>query len=102
MFIALISALTTTHFGESLASNSGGRRKGLYLTNWPCQARPTLVDINSKESLFCPFTVIVNKYGRRCLGLGSNWSKKYECKSISFNVSGKWNEIFRLTWIVRV
>ena len=33
MFIALISPLTTTHFGESLASNSGGRRKGLYLTN---------------------------------------------------------------------
>ena len=31
-----------------------------------CQARPTLVNINSDEILFYPFNVSVNKWGRSC------------------------------------
>ena len=32
----------------------------------PCQARPTLVNINSDETTFYPFTVSVNKCGGSC------------------------------------
>ena len=39
----------------------------MYLLNkCPCQARSTLVDINSDEILFYPFTVSINKWGGSC------------------------------------
>ena len=47
-------------------SNSKGPIKCLTLNNQPCQARPTLVNINSDETLFYPFTVSVNKCGGSC------------------------------------
>ena len=31
-----------------------------------CRAGPTVVDINSNETLFCPFTVSVNNYDGSC------------------------------------
>ena len=36
------------------------------LCNQPCQARPTIVDINSNETFFYPFTVSVYKPGDSC------------------------------------
>ena len=36
------------------------------INNQPCQARPTLVNINSEETLFYLFTVCANKCGRSC------------------------------------
>ena len=52
MLIGLSSACTIGSFGASLASK-----------HQPCQTRPTLVNINSYETLFYPFTVSVNKCG---------------------------------------
>ena len=40
--------------------------KCLTFNNQPCKARPTLVNINSNETLFYPFIVSVNKCGGRC------------------------------------
>ena len=36
------------------------------INNQPCQARPTLVNINSEETLFYLFTVCANKCGGSC------------------------------------
>ena len=44
-------------------SNSERRIKYVSLHNQPCQARPTLVDINSNKPLFYTFPVSVNNYG---------------------------------------
>ena len=57
---------TTRSFGESLTFNSKGRLKCISLNNWPSQIRPTLVDINSNETLFDPFTVSIDKCGGSC------------------------------------
>ena len=65
MFIWLVSVLTTRSFCESLAFNSKGHIKCVYLNNRPCQARTTL-DINFNETLFYPLTVSVNKCGGSC------------------------------------
>ena len=46
--------------------NSKGYINYVSLNNRPCQTRLTLVDINSNETLFYPFTVIVNKSGGNC------------------------------------
>ena len=58
--IGLLSACTTRSLGESLASNTDGRIKFVSLNNQPCQARSRLVNINSNELLYYPFTVSVN------------------------------------------
>ena len=61
--IGFLSACTTERCGRSLASNSKGHTKFFSLNNRPCQARPTLLDINSNEPLFYPFSLCVNKFG---------------------------------------
>ena len=49
----------------ALACNSEGHTKCVSLNNWPYQAIPRLVDINSND-FFYPFTVSVNKWSGRC------------------------------------
>ena len=58
MFTGLWSASTIVSFGDS-----EGSIKCVSLNNQPCQARPTLVEINCNETLLYPFTVSVNKCG---------------------------------------
>lgn len=45
-------------FGGSLVSD---RTKCLSLNNRPCQARPTLVEKDSNELFYHPYTVSVNR-----------------------------------------
>ena len=66
MFIGFSSTCTTGSLDRLLASNSKGHTKFVCLNNRPCQARPTLVDINSNDPLFYPFIVSVNKFGGIC------------------------------------
>ena len=66
MFIKLLSACTTGSFSGSLASNSKARIECLSLNNRSCQARPTIANINSNETLFYPFTVSDKECGGSC------------------------------------
>ena len=66
MFIRLLSVSLIRSFGESLVSNSKGPIKCVSLNNQSYQARQKLVDINSNETLFYPFTANVNKCGGSC------------------------------------
>ena len=56
MFIGLLSVckivLLYRRVGESLISNSKRPIKCVFLNNHSCHARPTLVNINSVETLF--------------------------------------------------
>ena len=66
IFIKLLSACTTGSFSGSLASNSKASIKCVSLNNRPCQARPTIANIKSNETLFYPFTVSDNVFGGSC------------------------------------
>ena len=66
MFNGLLNACTIVSFSGSLASNFKELVKCISLNNQPCQARPTLADINSNETFFYPLTVNVNKGGATC------------------------------------
>ena len=48
----LLSAGTLGIFRKSLAFNSKGTLKLVSLNNEPCQTRPTVVNIDSDETLF--------------------------------------------------
>ena len=64
--IGFLRIHTIGNLSESLLSNSEESIKCVSLNNQPCQARPTLVNVNSNKSLYYPITASVNKYGRRC------------------------------------
>ena len=66
IFIGLLSVWTTARLGEPSASNFERRIICVSLNNQPCQARPTLVDRDSNETLIYPFTVSVNTCGGSC------------------------------------
>lgn len=61
--------LHSRNFTRSLASNSEEHVKCASLNNRPGQARPILVNINSNETFFYPFTVantIDDPYAQVC------------------------------------
>ena len=63
----LSSAGTLGIFGKSLAFNSKGTLKLVSLNNEPCHTRPTVVNIDSDETLFFYlFTVRVAQCDRSC------------------------------------
>ena len=66
MFIGSLHVCTIGSFSESLLSNLNRPIICLYLNNHPYQARPTLANINSDETLFYLLTVSVNKCGGSC------------------------------------
>ena len=59
MFIGLLNVCTIESFDKPLAFNL----KFLSLKNQSSKASPTIIDINSNENLFHPFTVSVIKFG---------------------------------------
>ena len=103
MFIGLLSAFMTRNFGESLASNSEGQITCISLNNRPCQARPTLVNINSNETFFYPCTVSINKCGGRFNTTDDPYAQvcvpnKVKNMNVKvFNVRWKLNKIFGST-----
>ena len=60
----LLRTCAIGRFCESLICNLETRLKYLSRNNWPCQAEQTLVDINSNETPFYPFTASVDQCGR--------------------------------------
>ena len=77
MFIGLLNVCAIGSFGESLVSNSKGPLKCLTLNNQPCQARPMVVNINSDETLFYPFTANVNKCSGSCNKIDDPYAQVY-------------------------
>ena len=61
-FIGLSSACTIGSLCESLAFDSIGPIKCVTLNNQPCQARPTVADINSNTTLLYTYTVSVKNF----------------------------------------
>ena len=103
MFIGLLNVCAIRSFGKSLVSNSKGPLKCLTLNNQPCQARPMVVNINSDETLFYPFTAYVNKCSGSCNKIDDPYAQVCvpdKVKNINvkaFNVRSKCNKIFSST-----
>ena len=57
----IIKCLHTSDFKRIITSNYKEPIKCVTLNNQPCQARPTLFNINSDETLLYPFLVSDNK-----------------------------------------
>ena len=66
MFAELLCLCTILSFGESLVFNCKAPIKCVSLNNQSCQARSTIINIKSDETLFYPFTISVNKCSGSC------------------------------------
>ena len=101
--MGLLSALTKRIFGKLLASSSKGHIKCVSLNIQLWQSMPTVVNINSNKTLYYPFNLSVNKWGKSCNTIDDPMlknvfqkSEKYECLSIKFNSQGKMKQDFCL------
>ena len=63
LFFGLLSVCAVGSFDVLLATNYKEPIKYIHSNNQSCQTRPTIVN---DETLFYPFTVIVNKCGGSC------------------------------------
>ena len=82
IFTGLLSVCTIGGFGESLASNYKERIKCVSLNYRPCQTRPRIVDINSNETLFYPFTVSANMCARSCKFFDDPYAQVYASNKV--------------------
>ena len=92
MFIGLLSAFTTRRFDRSLVSICKGHIKCVSLNNQPCQARPTLTNINSKDPLYYSFIASVNK----CDGIYNTTYDPYARVCVPYKVKNINVKIFHL------
>ena len=96
MFIGL--SVRIGSFGESLVFNSKRSIKCASLNNHPYQARPTIIYINSDETLFYTFAVSGNKCGKSCNIIDDPYArvcvpKKEENMNVKvFNLMSRVNE----------
>ena len=66
MFIEILSACTVGSYDELLATNFKLPIKCVSLNIESCQARQKLIDRNSNETLFYPYTVSVSNFCGSC------------------------------------
>ena len=59
MFTGLLSSCLILSFSKSMPHNYNEHVKCVILKNQPCQDKPALVNIDSIQPLFYPFTVSV-------------------------------------------
>ena len=59
-----------------------GSIKCVFLNNRPCQARPTLVNINSNETFYYPFTLNVNKCGGGCNTIDDPYARIFAANKV--------------------
>ena len=45
------------------------------MNNQECKTRTKIIDINNNESMFCPFSIKVNKCGGSCNGINDSYAK---------------------------
>ena len=77
MFIGLLRVWTQVSFGRSLPPNYKKPITYVTLNSRPCQGRPTIVNINSRETLFYQFLIGVNKCGGICNAVDDLYARAF-------------------------
>ena len=74
------------------------------MTNQECRVRPVIMNINSNETLFYPYSILVNKCISICNGINNFYAKLYVLdvvKNINikvFNQISRTNETRYVSW----
>ena len=105
IFIGLLSVCTTGRFCGSLVFNFKGPVTCVSLSNQPCQARTSFVDVNFNEAVFYSFTVSVKRCGGSCSTIDDPYVRVCvpdKEKNMNVKFVGKWNKIFSSTWILQI
>ena len=74
------------------------------LKNQECKVRPKIVDINSNNPVFYPFSIKINKCSGSCNNINNPYAKNYVLDVIKdlnakvFNLLSKANETRFITW----
>ena len=75
--------------------------KCISMSNQECKARPKIIDINSNEPVFYPYSIKVNKCSRSCSNINDPYAKLCIVKNINvkaFNLMSRINETRQIIW----
>ena len=72
-FVKKIFILAMMFFGCSLSSVS--LLRCISMTNQECKVRPQIVNVNSGEPVFYPFSIKTSKYGGSCDNINDPYTK---------------------------
>ena len=71
-FIKKIFVSTMMLFGSPSSVNS---LECISMNNQECRVSPKIVNVNSSEPLFCPYSIKVNKYSGSCSKINNPYAK---------------------------
>ena len=72
-FIKKVFAVITTFFSFNVLNVNS--LECVSMNNQECKARPKIIDVNSKEQVFYPISIKVNKCGGSCNNINDPYAK---------------------------
>ena len=94
--LAFLSTLTSVNLLNCISMN-----------NQECKVRPQIVNVNSDEPVFYPFSIKTSKCSGSCNNINNPCAKicvpdvvKLERQSIQSNVKNWWNKTHKMAWNV--
>ena len=93
-FVQKVFALGLTVLSSSIT----GALNCVSMNNQECKVRPTIVDINSNDPMFYPFSIKVNKCSGNCNNINDPYAKRCVPDTVKdlnvrvFNLMSKTNE----------
>ena len=95
-FVKEIFVLTIMFFGCNLSSVNP--LKCISINNQECKVRPEIVNVNSKEPIFFPFSIKISKCSGSCNNINDPYAKLFVLDvTKNFNVK-VFNQMKRGTW----
>ena len=74
------------------------------MSNQACKARPQIVNVNSNNPMFCPFSIEANKCSGNCNNINDSYSKICVPDTVKnlnvkiFNLMSRTNETRHMIW----
>ena len=79
----------------TILSNFTNALDCISIKNQECKTRPEVININSNNPIFYPFSIKINKYSGNCNNINNPYAKKNVIKDLNvkvFNLMSRTNE----------
>ena len=101
LFVKLVFISVVLFFGCSLSSVNSW--KYISKNNQECKVRPEILNVNSEETVFFPFSIKISKYSGSCNNINDPYAKLClpDVKSLNvrtFNLMSRTNETRYIEW----
>ena len=100
----LISLIKVFFLGSTILSNFTNALDCISMKNQECKVRPEIININSDNPMFCPFSIKVNKCNGNCNNINDPFAKVCVPDIVKnsnvkvFNLMSRTNQTRQIKW----